>query len=128
MRYLSDEWIEAADEAVVAAATSAPAGRVVIDQHMHDGLGYRVVLAPGDCSIARLETASDASDDAADASFTQSEATARAVATGETDAHQAFLLGHITFTGNVDVLIERRDSFAWLAEVLSPVMARTDFD
>lgn len=124
MQYLSQAWIDAADGAVSAAAASAPAGRLTIDQHIDGVVSYRVVIAPDDSSIKRLDGAGGA---VADASFTQNEPTARAVATGETDAHQAFLLGHITFTGDVDVLIERRDAFAWLAEVLAPVMARTDF-
>ena len=60
--------------------------------------------------------------------FHQDLDTAQAVAQGTTDAHQAFLLGQITFEGSIDVLIERRDAFTWLAAVLAPVLATTTFD
>lgn len=123
MRYLSDEWIAAADKAVRAAAANAPAEPLVIDQHVTGVASYRVRIAQGDCSVAALGAGAEG----ADATFRQDAATARAVATGETDAHQAFLLGRITFTGDADVLIQRRDAFAWLADTLTSVMADTEF-
>lgn len=61
----------------------------------------------------------------ADATFRQSLATARAIASGETDAHQAFLLGEIRFEGTIEALIEHRDSLQWLHQALAPVMATT---
>ncbi len=124
VRYLSNEWIEAADEAVRAASSSAPAERLTIDQYIEGAMSYRVVIERDACSVGAVPTPTT---EAADASFRQSEATARAVAQRSTDAHQAFLLGHITFEGNVDVLIARRDAFAWLESALAPVMSHTEF-
>ena len=128
VRYLSDEWIQAADRAVRAAAAIAPAERLVIDQHIDGASSYRVIVERDACSVTTIGTPSAASSsEAADAAFRQSVETAQAVAQGATDAHQAFLLGHITFVGDVDVLIARRDAFAWLEAALAPVMADTTF-
>lgn len=123
MRYLSPEWISAADTAVRAAAASAPAGDITIDQTVEGVVRYRIRIA-GDTSAVQVI---DESADDADARFTQTLETATAVATGATDAHQAFLLGQIRFEGAVDVLIERRDVLDWLQTTLAPLMAETDF-
>lgn len=120
MRYLSDEWLAAANEAVQ--VSSAPAGRVVIDQHVSDAGSWRTVI-DATSSIQRITDGEDLA--SPDAAFRQSRETAQAVATGETDAHQAFLLGAITFEGQIDVLIERRASLQWLQETLAPVMQAT---
>lgn len=126
MRYLSDEWIAAADVALKAAAVSAPAERIVIDQYVEGAANYRVVVAESACSVEALSDAKHG-DEEANAAFHQTLATAQAVAQGETDAHQAFLLGQITFTGDIDVLIERREAFDWLQGALEPVMSQTIF-
>ena len=124
MRYLTSEWIQAADAAVQAAASTAPEAQIVVDQLVLDTVDYRVRIERTACSIALLDDGLAP----ADAVFRQTRETAQAVAQGTTDAHQAFLLGHITFEGNIDLLIERRDAFTWLAEALQPVLAKTTFD
>lgn len=125
VRYLSEEWIEAANAAVDAAADSAPAAGVVIDQHVHDTISYRIVIERDGCLIAELSN--DTATSVADAIFRQNLSTAQAVAQGTTDAHQAFLLGQITFEGNIEILIERREAFGWLEATLAPVMSATTF-
>lgn len=127
MRYLSDEWFAAANAAVRDAASSAPEGRVAIEQVIEGLVRYQVVIARGESGVLRLPH-DDSPVGQADAIFTQSESTARSIARGETDAHQAFLLGRIGFEGDVEVLIDRRDAFSWLDEVLAPLMATTTFD
>lgn len=126
VRYLSEEWIQAANAAVEAAADAAPVAGVVIDQHVADTISYRIVIEQHACSI--VEFGGEPPTPAADAVFRQSLDTAYAVAQGTTDAHQAFLLGQITFEGAIDVLIERRDAFGWLESALKPVLAATTFD
>ena len=126
VRYLSKEWIEAANAAVEAAADSAPEQGVIIDQHVSDTISYRIVIERNACLIAELDNKMPSP--AADAVFRQNLDTAHAVAVGTTDAHQAFLLGQITFEGAIDVLIERRDAFGWLESTIAPVMAATTFD
>ena len=131
VRYLSDEWIAAADDAVRSDANSAPAGRIVVDQYIDDVASYRIRIDRGDCAIVSLRNGDDGHRGSdghdADVVFRQSAETARAVAMGETDAHQAFLLGQIRFEGNIDLLIRRRDAFDWLASRLAPVIASTEF-
>ena len=104
VHYLSDEWFAAADNAVRAAADSAPKTNVVVHQVMTNGRSYRIRVGRGQCSIEPMTD--DDSLEQADASFTQSLETATAVATGRTDAHQAFLLGRIRFEGEAHVLID----------------------
>ena len=129
MRYLSNEWIKAANTVVQAAASAAPANRVVVDQRVNDAINYRITLERDACAIVSIgDVETDTDGPPADAVFRQSLDTARALAQGTTDAHQAFLLGQITFEGNIDVLIERRDAFTWLESVLAPLMAETTFD
>gem|GEM_PF-892394 len=125
MRYLSEEWIAAADAALRQAAASAPAARIVVDQVIEGAASYRVIIEQNAASITLLDAAADHG--AADAVFRQQAATAAAVAKGTTDAHQAFLLGHIRFEGAIDVLIERREAFEWLETALAPVLAETVF-
>lgn len=130
MHYLSIEWFEQANAAVQAAASEAPPGRVVVDQTvLNPGeapLTYRVIIEPGAAEIVR-EPASLGLTDAADAHFEQQAATAAAIVRGETDAHQAFLLGHIRFEGDIAVLIEQRAAFEWLEATLAPVLENTMF-
>lgn len=128
MRYLSDEWFEQADAAVQAANDAAPPGRVVVDQTIlspeHPPVTYRVTIERGQSSIVR---STDPTAGEPDAHFEQQAATAAAIVQGETDAHQAFLLGNISFRGDIAVLIEQRAAFEWLEATLAPVLAKTTF-
>lgn len=127
VRYLSVEWFETANAAVQAAADQAPEGRVVVDQTIlspgEPPLTYRVTIARGQTEIIREPPTTEP----ADAHFEQQAATAAAIVRGETDAHQAFLLGHIRFRGDIAVLIEQRAAFEWLEATLAPVLAKTTF-
>jgi hypothetical protein len=122
VQYLSSEWIAAANTVVEAAARTAPVAPVVIDQYVDGATNYRVMIERDACSIVSFK---DPPPGPPDASFRQNIETARAVAQRTTDAHQAFLLGHIRFEGNSDLLIERRDAFRWLEATLAPLLAKT---
>ena len=124
MQYLSNEWIAAANTAVEGAAMTAPVAPVVVDQYVDGATSYRVTIERDACAIVSFENPPQSP---ADASFRQNFETARAVAQGTTDAHQAFLLGQIRFEGNIDLLIERRDAFGWLEITLAPLLAKTTF-
>ena len=126
--YLSEEWIAAADQAVrdADAKNPAPAEGIVVDQFVAGGANYRIRIAKGSSSIRSI--GDGGAGEPADASFSQAFETATAVAQGTTDAHQAFLLGHIRFEGNAEILIERRDALEWLEAALAPVIAATSFD
>lgn len=117
--------MRAADAALQSPDEPAPAGAVVIDQLIGAELGYRVVVSDKGSSLTpRLQQ--DARQ--ADAVFSQSLETAKAIALGRSDAHRSFLLGEIEFRGNIETIISQRDVFDWLEKALSPVMAITDFD
>lgn len=127
VRYLSVEWFEKANAALRAAASGAPAGRVVVDQTLlsptEPPMTYRVTIEQNNAQMV----AEPQSPEGPDARFEQQVATAAAIVRGETDAHQAFLLGHIRFEGDIAVLIERRAAFEWLEATLAPVLAETTF-
>lgn len=125
MRYLSEEWILAADACVRSASAAAPSGRIVIDQVIEDACSYRITIEQDAASITQIDGQTQVS--AADARFRQTAATAAAVAQGHTDAHQAFLLGQIRFEGDISILIDRREALVWLETVLAPVMSETVF-
>lgn len=126
MHYLSKEWLDAANSAVQAQQSSAPLARLTIDQHVGTEVSYRVIVERDASSVTPIDDAHDRA--AADAVFHQERETAVAIAQGDTDAHQAFLLGDISYSGDVSVLIERREAFDWLQATLTPLMADTSFD
>ena len=125
MRYLSDEWFEAAD-AAVRDASPAPV-ELTIDQHVDGSASWRVAIGV-DSRIQRLDSNAAELPDAADAVFRQAQDTAAAIARGDRDSHQAFLLGEIRFEGDIDRIIERRAGLDWLHAALEPVMARTGWN
>jgi len=123
MRYLSDAWLDAANDALATSEAPPQGARLIIDQHVSDVGSWRVVIddAP---HIDRL-AGEDPERSRADAAFRQSLATAHAIAVGSTDAHQAFLLGEIRFEGDINAVIQQRDALRWLQLALAPVMAQT---
>ncbi len=125
MRYLSAEWLEAADQAV-RNASPAPSGPLIVDQRVDRGtttICWRTTLG-SESAIVGVDAAADG----ADVVFSQSFETARDIAQGTADAHQAFLLGDIRFEGSIDALIAHRSSFEWLEQALAPLLAATTWD
>ena len=120
MEYLSEAWFLAADRALRSAERPAPL-RLVIDQNVTGRERWRVVLDPAGSRIERPPE----SPSSADGSFEQSLTTAAAIARGELDAHAAFLLGEISYRGDIEVLIDARPALDWLETQLAPVMAKT---
>lgn len=127
LRYLSEEWMAAADEAVRAAASlgDATAGIGLVIRQTVTGAGpdggavtYRIVLDHGANSV-------QAGDGEADVSFTTDLATAAAIAGGTQSAQTAFLDGRIRLGGDVQALMAHQGVLADLDDVLGPVRART---
>lgn len=115
---LSDAWFDAV-QAVFDAAAPSPNGPLILDQHFSDRAedGYRVVLGDAPTITPLRDLAADAA--APDASFTQSFESAQRIARGEADAHQAFLLGDIGFSGDASAVIAHRASLDWLAAAMA---------
>ena len=128
IRYLSKEWIRAVSESVTASAalqslgnshvfgltqvvTSTPFGEV--RYHLQSGNGA-VVFSTGDANPENVR-------------FAQDYETAVAVATGKLNSQEAFINGHIRFSGDHQCLIDAQEIFALLDEVFTSVRDRTEY-
>lgn len=129
VQYLSDEWMDAAAEALAASDLSGgPAG--------DDGatvVEYEVSGAPGgkaryavrfDADGVTLEPGAHPD---APVRFSLDYPTAVEVATGELSAQAAFMQGRLKLGGDVTVLIEQHDAIEGLADVLGGLRERTEF-
>lgn len=128
IRYLSREWINDVSREVAAnhelqslgdtyvfgltqVVTSVSGGEVTY--HLQSGNGA-VEFSSGEANPE-------------DVRFTQSFDTAVAVATGELNAQEAFINGHIRFNGDHQCLIGAQPIFALLDEVFTSVRERTEY-
>ncbi len=128
IKYLSDEWINAVDTEV---ASNAHVQELGITHEF--GLTQVVTSTPfGDVTYS-LQVGSGAvkfSGGAANPEhvrFTQNYETAVAVATAQLNAQEAFINGHIRFSGDHQRLIDGQDVFVQLDEVFTSVRLRTEY-
>lgn len=131
LRFLSDEWIAALDAA--AATSTALDGAIggdevlVVEHVVHDGSGgdgavaFHLRLGSGPARV-RPGHADDPT-----VTFTQSRATAQAIASGTTSAQAAFMAGALRLGGRVDLLIEHHGALAEVDDVFAAVRERTDW-
>lgn len=124
MQYLSDVWIAAANRALSSVTTDTGPTPLVVVQHVVDARSYLITLGEDGASLVSLDN--DFAPENA-LTFTQNWATACGVAQSVTDAHQAFLLGDIAFTGDIATLIDRAGLLEQIAAALAPVMEATTF-
>lgn len=123
-RFLSDEWLAAAETA--AAAADVPDGLALTVQHRVTGtpdgdVAYAVRLAGGKAEVIR-----GAVDDP-DVTFTQSWDTAVAVHRGEVTAQDAFMTGRMRVDGDVRVLLREGERLAALDGLLADVRPETTY-
>lgn len=127
VRYLSDEWISAVaqeiatDKAlkIAAAAPSVSVTQLVTGTPFGD-VTYHLVYRDGAVSFKKGAAPSDVV-------FTQTYATAVGVATGNINAADAFINGHVQFQGDHQRLIDAQPFFAALDAVFARVRLRTAF-
>lgn len=126
MRYLSDEWLAALEEAARSVQVDRPgdAPRVVVQTVItgDDGepeVAYHLVLDGSTVAVHRGRA------DRPTVTFTQHRRTAEAIASGRRGAQAAFMAGDVRLTGDVTALIEHRDALAAFDEVMRAVAART---
>ena len=65
--------------------------------------------------------------DQPDVTFTQSYATAKAIAMSEMSAQAAFMLGRLRIGGTVAKLIEHREAFDGLDDLFADIRAKTQY-
>ena len=128
VRYLSLAWIDALSKEVANSSELAALARthkIAVTQTVSDGpegdVTYHLRLGDGEASFgagpAEIE----------DVRMEQSWATAKAVATGELNAQEAFIKGLIRLTGNQQKLIESQPVFAALDAVFTTVREQTEY-
>ena len=127
-RYLTQEWLDAAQRAVEADATLADVTQDVqlTVQHVVTGgpdgdAEYHVTIDDG---MVRVSTgrASDAS-----VTFIQDWTTATAVSRGELSAQGAFMTGLIRVRGDLPKLVEHGDVFGEIGDVFADLRTATTY-
>jgi hypothetical protein len=124
----TEEWVASLDRAARADAGLREASlgrRVVIGQEVRDGdvvHRWHLVLDDGEVAVR------SGADPAADVTFSQDAATARAVAAGEVAARTAFVMGRIRLGGDVSVLLDLGPALAGLGDVFGVVRGDGDDD
>ncbi len=120
MRYLSDDWIEAANAAV---ATIEPVADASIAFAVGDDASnesYALDLGP-----ERVRYHRDLSK--AELTLRMSRSIAVAIAQGELSAQRAFLSGELQVGGDVRVLLGQTKAMAAIEDHLADLRANTDF-
>jgi hypothetical protein len=118
MRYLSPEWLRAADDAVAEIVVD-PMASVVIEQRVVGGpdgdVVYRLVARAGRCRLVAGD------EPAADVSITTPWELANRIATGAASAQHAFLHGAIRIGGDPAVLVRHAELSVELSAALSSI-------
>jgi predicted lipid carrier protein YhbT len=122
VRFLSDAWVAAMDDAA-ATVTVPPEVAMVVDQTVTDArseVRYHLVVADGRIAVRR-GPAEDAQ-----VSFRQDLVTAWAIASGRASAQRAFMAGHLRVGGDLNALVANRDVFTALDQATASVRDRTE--
>ena len=127
-RYLTEEWLDAAQRAVEADAALADATRDVhltVQQVITGGpdgdVAYHVAVADG---TVRIVTGNARE---ANITFIQNWETATAVGRGELSAQGAFMTGRIRVRGDLPKLVEYGNMFGGIGDVLAGLRASTTY-
>lgn len=124
--FLSPEWIAEYDRLVRAAGSPPVESPLVIEQRVIAGqpaVSWQLLLDKQGAHVA-----SDPADFAPPAViFTQTTATATAIAKRSSTAHEAFMVGDLQITGDVTALTANTAVTEWLDSALGELYAATDF-
>jgi putative sterol carrier protein len=127
-RFASPEWIDELDRAM-SADPALQRVRVdvslVVEQTVTGGPDgdsvWHVVVDDGRVRVHRGHAAEP------DVTFSQTYATAAAIARGELSAQTAFMVGELTVGGDVSLLMTHQDTFDGVEDVFEAVRAGTEF-
>jgi putative sterol carrier protein len=127
-RYLTPEWLDAAQRAVEADDTLAKATtdvRISVQQVVTGGpdgdTAYQVVIDDGTVRVVKGEAAD------ATVTFVQDWQTASAIGRGELSAQGAFMSGRIRVRGDLPKLVECADVFSEVDDVFAGLRAQTTY-
>lgn len=127
MQFLSDEWLDALDDAARGRSVGAddPLAGVdlTIEQVVTGERRWWLVVQAG-----RLSVEQDPPRDEADIRLTSDRATAASVAAGERAALEAFIHGDLVIGGDIRALLEHREAMEALGDLFADVRAATRFD
>lgn len=120
MRYLSDEWIDAADRAV----------RVIEPTAEPFAVSYSVTGGPDGDRAYTVDVGTPSVSPGADAAvgLRMTWNTACAIAQGEQSAQRAFLDGDVRLEGNAQELMNRGEVMAAVETALAAVRSETTYD
>jgi putative sterol carrier protein len=127
-RYLTEEWIDAAQRAVERDAALADATKdvqltvqQVVTGGPHGDAAYHLVIDDGAVCVASGE-AGDAT-----VTFIQDWETATAISRGELSAQGAFMTGRIRVRGNLPKLVEYGSVFGGVDDVFAALREQTTY-
>lgn len=128
IRYLSDEWLAAADEVLGADAslTDTFGDASFVLEQVVTGCGegdviYHIRVEPGGVSVHTGPA------EAPTVTFTVDHETAVGIAEGTANAQEGFTSGRLRFKGDVGILLNHHELLASLSDVLAQLRAQTDF-
>ena len=120
MKYLSDEWIDAANSAVKAMTASDQAAAIgyVITSDSGQERSYSIVLGPDSVGVLKgIESA--------EVVMTMDTQLATSIASGTSSAQRAFLDGRIRLGGDARVLLGNSEAMAEIDKRLAPLRELT---
>ncbi len=124
VKFLSDEWLAALGDAAAArvAPDDDPLGdlALVIEQRVHDGPVWQIVIDHGAVSVR-------AEEGGADVRLSSDRDTAAAIATGSEAALDIFMTGRLTIGGDIQRLVDHRAALETVGDLFAAVKAGTDF-
>lgn len=125
VKFLSDEWLaalaDAADARVAPVDDPLADLALVIEQRVHDGPVWQIVIDHGSLSIR-------VGDGGADVRLSSDRATAAAIASGREAALDSFMVGRLTIGGDMQRLVDHRAALETVGDLFAQVKADTVFD
>jgi hypothetical protein len=125
VQFLSDEWLDAMDEAARSRPTDdddpLQGVSVVVEQVIVDGPRWRLVVEDGRCRVSAR------GEDDPKMHPPAGPTTAEAIARGERAALDAFIAGDLVLGGDVRRLLEHRAALEALGDLFASVKASTSF-
>jgi putative sterol carrier protein len=122
VKFLSDEWVAALDEAAPAAGACDPELDGLVIGYDVDDFAYHLVFSS---TGVRARPGTDA---AATVTFRCDRATAVAIAQGSSSAQRAFMAGKLRIGGDASALLRAHGAIAALPDLFAAIRPETDYE